>query len=61
MSELKRCPFCGREAELLKIESDGEFYVRCCNGGCAVIPTTWTYKTETEAVNAWNHRVDEEE
>lgn len=61
MRELKRCPFCGREAELLKIESDGEFYVRCCNGDCDVIPTTWTYKTETEAVNAWNNRVDEEE
>lgn len=58
MIKLKRCPFCGGEAKLTKIESTGEFCVGCCNGGCGVIPNTWTYKTKTEAVNAWNTRWD---
>ena len=60
MIELKRCPFCGGEAKLTKLESSNEFFVGCTNGGCAVIPVTWTYKTETKAIAAWNNRIDEQ-
>lgn len=58
MFELKRCPFCGGEAKLFTVKSTGEFYVGCCNGLCDVIPATWIVDNETEAVNAWNNRVD---
>lgn len=63
MIELKRCPFCGGEAKLTKLKpfNEYEFFVECMNVSCAVIPVTWHYKTEIEAVNAWNYRVDEEE
>ena len=63
MSELKRCPFCGGEAKLTKFKpfNEYEFFVECMNVSCAVIPKTWIYKTETEAIVAWNNRVDEEE
>ena len=54
MIELKRCPFCGGEAKLTKIKpfNEYEFFVECINASCAVIPVTWTYKTETEAIAA---------
>lgn len=58
MIELK-CPFCGGEAKLLKVFD--RFYVKCCNRDCPLIFTTWIADNETEAVNAWNYRVDEEE
>ena len=61
MIELKRCPFCGGEAKLLKIKITDEFYVRCTNGKCAVTPKTWIYKNKIKAIAAWNNRVYEEE
>jgi hypothetical protein len=58
MNELKSCPFCGSRATLHE-RTDG-FYVDCAmkRGFCSVMPSTWVYKTEEEAINAWNRRVD---
>lgn len=59
MNELKPCPFCGGKATLHEI-ADGQFYIDCAMqlGFCSVMPSTWTYNTEEEAVEAWNRRVD---
>lgn len=57
MSELKPCPFCGGEAEMLTAESmhGGNLYgVMCdyCAGRADV------YDTEAEAIAAWNSRAE---
>ena len=46
---LKRCPFCGGEAELVGFKY---YWVDCkkCHNG------TQAYKTEKEAIQAWNTR-----
>lgn len=58
MNELKSCPFCGSEG-VLHERPDG-FYVDCSSrfGICTVMPATWIYKTEEEAIDAWNRRAD---
>ena len=51
MNELKKCPFCGGEAEL---EWEGDSYViscKECNAEMAFEPT------RESAVEAWNRRV----
>ena len=51
--ELKPCPFCGGRAILNASHS-----VECDNACiCPVIPRTWTYDTDEEAIEAWNHRI----
>lgn len=64
LEELKPCPFCGGKAFLRKYYySGGEpaYYVEC--GGvkstCSVMPSTWSYDTEEEAIEAWNTRKGE--
>lgn len=54
MSELLPCPFCGGEAEIKQTEY-GWFYPACTNWSCSC---NWceAYKTEAEAVEAWNTR-----
>lgn len=57
MSELKPCPFCGGEAEILTAESmhGGNLYgvmCDCCAGRADV------YDTEAEAIEAWNTRAE---
>ena len=61
MSEdLKRCPFCGAEAEI--IGGEGEFNVRCSNytdvngNDCALAMGTVFYDTREKAIKAWNRR-----
>lgn len=57
MSELKPCPFCGGEAEMLTAESmhDGYLFGIMCND-CRSRGDV--YDTEAEAIAAWNSRAD---
>ena len=52
MSELKRCPFCGGEAELLKGQCEIDNYVMCLE--CR--SKTKLYNTKASAIKAWNTR-----
>ena len=61
MSELKRCPFCGGEAEI--IYEDFEYDPDCmsllyCRVKCldCEAGTHW-YKSDLAAARAWNRRV----
>ena len=51
-TELKPCPFCSGEAEMLNY-SENEWLVRCkeCDG----MVERWR-KTEVEAIEQWNRR-----
>ena len=52
MSELKRCPFCGGEAGLLKGQCEIDNYVMCLE--CR--SKTKLYNTKASAIKAWNTR-----
>ena len=52
---LKPCPFCGSKPEMLAIKRD-EWVVTCTCDTCAVNPETDSFRSEEEAVSAWNHR-----
>ena len=56
--ELKKCPFCGAEAELEGVYMFGAtvWFVNCTNPDCEVRPGTNHYDTKEEAVRAWNKR-----
>lgn len=54
MPELKPCPFCGGEAELLN-SLYGEWIVRCPD--CEGMVEKWR-ETEEEAAEQWNRRAD---
>ncbi|EKO3908227.1 Lar family restriction alleviation protein [Vibrio fluvialis] len=65
MSELKPCPFCGGEAELIQSEpstarfNEGtvNFAVACYGYKCGVMPYPKLWQiTKEEAVKAWNTR-----
>ena len=56
--ELKPCLFCSRKARL-GCDSHGR-YIRCENGMCSFMPTTWYYDKEDEVIEAWN-RVGEKD
>jgi Lar family restriction alleviation protein len=66
MNELKPCPFCGGKARL-DYTNDNKHrpYVHCLTGillkpMCTLSHVDcWQYKTETEAIEAWNRRVNE--
>tara|TARA_S200002703_G_scaffold101771_1_gene88197 strand:+ start:900 stop:1112 length:213 start_codon:yes stop_codon:yes gene_type:complete len=65
MDNLKSCPFCGGEPELINSEpstanhNSGAVHsaVACFNMNCSVMPypKLW-HVNEEEAVNAWNSR-----
>lgn len=56
-SELKKCPFCGGNAEMISIGFGMSlFYVMCINEACNVSPATRYYHEEKEAAEAWNTR-----
>ena len=52
--ELKRCPFCGAEAELVR-NSGWSYFVRCINKQCAA-KTRLYHENENGARLAWNRR-----
>lgn len=54
--ELKKCPLCGGNATLCKPPLYHSFRVACVKCRC----NTGGYKTENEAVSAWNRRVANE-
>ena len=49
------CPFCGGEAKL-NVLYDDFHQVGCSNPLCKVLPQTWSYDTDEEAIEAWNRR-----
>ncbi|QDP61507.1 MAG: hypothetical protein Unbinned8596contig1000_20 [Prokaryotic dsDNA virus sp.] len=69
MTNLKPCPFCGGQAELIQSEpSNANFNkgavhcgVACFNFGCQVMPYPKLWQVnEEEAVIAWNARKEQE-
>ena len=56
MDELKRCPFCGAEAEIVR-NSSGSYFVRCTNKQCAA-KTRLYHENETGARMSWNKRAE---
>ena len=55
MEVLKPCPFCGGEAGFFAFEIFVEHSVRCKSCGCG---TEDDYRTEKEAAEAWNRRIE---
>lgn len=61
MSELLPCPFCGGEANTLHRPHviDCRYSVGCNDDECrGFIGLSWLYKTEAEAIAAWNSRAE---
>ena len=63
--ELKTCPFCGGEPELRYTNDNHRKPFVACKFGCFNVPpcplghiVTWDYKTEAEAIEAWNRRLE---
>lgn len=52
--QLKTCPFCGSEAEIVRNGSGG-YFVRCTNKQCAA-KTRLYHENETGARMFWNKR-----
>lgn len=59
-TELLPCPFCGGEAYTLSQAPNGTGYsVGCHDDECrGFIALSWIYKTEAEAIQAWNTRAE---
>jgi hypothetical protein len=56
MSELKCCPFCGGEAELMIFNSEyGTVTVGCTNEDCDITMGK-AFFTDEEAIRHWNRR-----
>ena len=54
MSELRPCPFCGADAELVH-NAHWDYFVRCTDKQCAA-RTRLHHENENGAVDAWNRR-----
>ena len=53
--ELKPCPFCGSYDISLDCNSDNDPFTWCVNCGARTVECM----TETEAIEAWNKRVED--
>ncbi len=53
--DLKPCPFCGSRA-IMHIDSGYLYYIECINLACVARDTRW-FKSEIEAIEAWNKRI----
>lgn len=67
MPDLKPCPFCGRKPSKVKIHGiTGTmliYYTVECKAPvskCFVKPKTTFFKSEAEAINAWNRRAKDD-
>lgn len=63
MEKLKRCPFCGGEASVIKTLClnngyKGYFVLHECDMAINTIETS-SFSTEKQAIEAWNRRVEE--
>lgn len=61
---LKPCPFCGVGVGALSRyhpRDPNEWYVSCAAKDCVMQPETPTYRTEAEALAAWNRRASDAE
>lgn len=56
---LRKCPFCGSDAELKKVANGKRFKVVCSQRGCSARTITKNWATEDLAVSEWNRRPDE--
>jgi transcription elongation factor Elf1 len=60
--EIKDCPFCGAEGVSDAIAEQSinrtSYQAMCSNGDCHIMPTTFGYDVEQEAIDAWNARCD---
>lgn len=65
--KLKPCPFCGGEAEIAYTnDNHHQPYIQCKFGvflapKCVAQQRMWEYRTDEEAIEAWNRRVGEQE
>ena len=63
--ELKKCPFCGGEAEISHGHFDGKAtsYVMCkrCEASGEFFAISFKYSSDDKAVKAWNRRAGEDE
>lgn len=55
-AQLKPCPFCGGKAELWMAHGDRTAWIACMSK-CSVLVSK-EYKTDAEAIAAWNTRAD---
>ena len=53
--ELKPCPFCGGEAEIMRTDNGG--HIVCLYHNCNAVSPTF-YKSESKAIDAWNTRAE---
>ena len=65
-NKLKRCPFCGGEAELTYTTDNAHKpFVRCKFGTmltpkCVACQYPWRHEAEKDAIEAWNRRVKDD-
>ena len=64
MKEPKNCPYCGSNPEI-RIHNDKledpeliRYSVDCMNFCCSKYPSVGYYRTNEEAVNAWNDMIE---
>lgn len=59
MEELKPCPFCGGEAQVVAKPYEPKFCVGCGDDACLGFSGLgWLYETEEQAAAAWNRRAE---
>ena len=54
MSELKQCPFCGKDAVMEQV-SKSEWFVVCTHG---CVEQRKLYRSKKSAMDAWNRRAN---
>ena len=55
MTEMKACPFCGREATMIDCETYPRWFIKCSYRYCGVEQPR-CYATKEAAIKAWNRR-----